>query len=137
MLLLKKVTSNSDIESLQIPFAEQNIYLLAQDASGRQIFGRQTVRGTKNWPNSFFITPLEFNATLLPDIQRHGQPQTATVELTLKFNMLGNAVGMYDWMLQTASRHWRKRIYHRNYSRMRTASAASLNAISPKQTTAI
>ena len=105
MLLLKKVTSNSDIESLQIPFAEQNIYLLAQDASGRQIFGRQAIRGTKNWPNSFFITPLEFNATLLPDIQRHGQPQTATVELTLKFNMLGNA--------------------------------ASLNAISPKQTTTI
>ena len=102
MLLLKKVTSNSDIESLQIPFAEQNIYLLAQDASGRQIFGRQTVRNTKNWPNSFFITPLEFNATLLPDIQRHGQPQTATVELTLKFNMLGNAVGMYDWMLQNS-----------------------------------
>ena len=33
MLLLKKVKSNSDIESLHIPFAEQNIYLLAQDAS--------------------------------------------------------------------------------------------------------
>ena len=64
MLLLKKVTSNSDIESLHIPFAEQNIYLLAQDASGRQIFGHQTIRGTKNWPNSFFITPSEFNATL-------------------------------------------------------------------------
>ncbi len=100
MLLLKKVTSNSDIESLHIPFAEQNIYLLAQDASGRQIFGHQTIRGMKNWPNSFFITPTEFNATLLPDIQRHGQPQTATVDLTLKFNMLGNAPGMHDWMLQ-------------------------------------
>ena len=102
MLLLKKVTSNSDINALGIQFAEQNIFLLAQDAAGRQIFGRQAIRNTKNWPNSFFITPLEFNATLLPDIQRHGQPQTATVELTLKFNMLGNAVGMYDWMLQNS-----------------------------------
>lgn len=100
MLLLKKVTSNSDIESLQIPFAEQNIYLLAQDAAGRQIFGRQTCRNTKQWPNSFFVTPLEFNATLYPNVQCNGQPQTATVELTLKFNMLGNAVGMYDWMHQ-------------------------------------
>ena len=100
MLLLKKVTSNSDIESLQIPFAEQNIYLLAQDAAGRQIFGRQACLNTKKWPNSFFITPLEFNVTLYPDIQRHGQPQTATVELTLKFNMFGNAVGMYDWIHQ-------------------------------------
>ncbi|MBO7619854.1 MAG: hypothetical protein J6T06_05040, partial [Victivallales bacterium] len=100
MLLLKKVTSNSDIESLQIPFAEQNIYLLAQDAAGRQIFGRQTCRNTKQWPNSFFVTPLEFNATLYPNVQCNGQPQTATVELTLKFNMLCNAVGMYDWMHQ-------------------------------------
>ena len=102
MLLLKKVKSNSDIESLHIPFAEQNIYLLAQDASGRQIFGHQTIRGTKNWPNSFFITPSEFNAMLLSDIQRHGQPQTATAELTLKFNMLGNAPGMHDWILQNS-----------------------------------
>ena len=30
------------------------------------------------------------------------EPQTATVELTLRFNMLGNAVGMYDWMLQNS-----------------------------------
>ena len=102
MLLLKKVTSNSDIESLQIPFAEQNIYLLAQDAAGRQIFGRQTCRNTKQWPNSFFVTPLEFNATLFPNVQCNGQPQTATVELTLKFNMLGNAVGMYDWIHQNS-----------------------------------
>ena len=102
MLLLKKVTSNSDIESLQIPFAEQNIYLLAQDAAGRQIFGRQTCRNTKQWPNSFFVTPLEFNATLFPNVQCNDQPQTATVELTLKFNMLGNAVGMYDWIHQNS-----------------------------------
>lgn len=100
MLLLKKVTSNSDIESLHIQFAEQNIFLLAQDANGRQIFGRQTVLKTQKWPNSFFISPLEFNTTLLPNIQYQGQPQTATIEMTLKFNMLGNAIGMYDWIHQ-------------------------------------
>ena len=98
MLLLKKVTNASDIPSKDVPFAEQNIYLLAQDAENRQIFGRQTANRTKNWANSFFITPLEFCAKLKSEIHFQGSLQTATIELMLKFNMRGNAVGMYDWI---------------------------------------
>ncbi|MCR4574466.1 MAG: hypothetical protein K5787_11935 [Lentisphaeria bacterium] len=98
MLLIKKVTNASEIPSKDVPFAEQNIYLLAQDVDNRQIFGRQTSHRSKSWPNSFFITPLEFCAKLKPEIHFQGSLQTAAIEMMLKFNMRGNAVGMYDWI---------------------------------------